>query len=152
MRNVGLSPHAPYSVHPDLLAAVVELSNRHKIPVAMHLAESPEELELLRHGRGPLRSFLEELGAWDATAVTPGSRPLDYLRLLARAHRALVIHGNFLDDEEIAFLAAADRMSVVYCPRTHDWFAPSPTTRSKSCSPPGQRLPWAPTGADRRPT
>ena len=123
VRNVGLSPHAPYSAHPDLLSAVVELSNRHKVPVAMHLAESPEELELLRHGRGPLRNFLEELGAWDATAVTPGSRPLDYLRLLARAHRALVVHGNFLDDEEIAFLAAAERMSVVYCPRTHDWFA-----------------------------
>jgi cytosine/adenosine deaminase-related metal-dependent hydrolase len=123
-RNVGLSPHAPYSVHPDLLAAVVELSQRHKIPVAMHLAESPEELELLRHGGGPLRGFLEERGAWDATAIPRGARPLDYLRLLARTERALVIHGNFLDDEEISLLgAAADRMSVVYCPRTHDWFA-----------------------------
>ena len=90
----------------------------------MHLAESPEELELLRHGGGPLRAFLEELGAWDATAIPPGTRPLDYLRLLASAHRALVVHGNYLDDEEIAFLGAnAGRMSVVYCPRTHDWFA-----------------------------
>ncbi len=122
--NVGLSPHAPYSVHPDLLGAVVELSQRYKVPVAMHLAESREELELLQHGRGPLRNFLEELGAWDATAIPCGARPLDYLRLLADAHRALVVHGNYLDDEEIAFLgAAADRMSVVYCPRSHDWFA-----------------------------
>ena len=120
----GLSPHAPYSVHPDLLAAVVELSKQYKVPVAMHLAESREELELLQHGRGPLRNFLEELGAWDATAIPRGSRPMDYLRLLADAHRALVVHGNYLDDEEIAFLgAAAERMSVVYCPRTHDWFA-----------------------------
>jgi aminodeoxyfutalosine deaminase len=120
----GLSPHSPYSVHPDLLAAVVELSNRHEIPVAMHLAESREELELLRHGGGPLRAFLEELGACDATAIPRAARPLDYLRLLANAHRALVVHGNYLDDEEIAFLGAnARRMSVVYCPRTHDWFA-----------------------------
>jgi len=123
-RTVGLSPHAPYSVHPDLLAAVVELSQRHKIPVAMHLAESPEELELLRHGGGPLRALLEELGAWEATAIPREARPLDYLRRLARAERALVVHGNFLDDEEISLLGAtADRMSVVYCPRTHDWFA-----------------------------
>jgi aminodeoxyfutalosine deaminase len=122
--QIGFSPHAPYSVHPDLLAAVVELSRQQRIPVAMHLAESPEELELLQHGGGPLRAFLEELGAWDATTVPHGTRPLDYLRLLANAHRALVVHGNYLDDEEIAFLgAAADRMSVVYCPRTHDWFA-----------------------------
>ena len=29
-----------------------------------------------------------------------------------------------MDDEEIGFLSAnAERMSVVYCPRTHDWFA-----------------------------
>jgi aminodeoxyfutalosine deaminase len=120
----GLSPHAPYSVHPDLLTAVVELSSRHEIPLAMHLAESPEELELLARGEGPLRAFLQELGAWDAAAIPRGARPLHYLRLLAGAHRALVVHGNFLDDEEIAFLGgAADRMSVVYCPRTHDWFA-----------------------------
>ena len=122
--QIGLSPHAPYSVHPDLLAAIVELSTRHKIPVAMHLAESPEELELLRHGSGPLRAFLEELGAWDGTLIPHRTRPLDYLRRLANAHRAMVVHGNYLDDEEIAFLGEnAGQMSVVYCPRTHDWFA-----------------------------
>jgi aminodeoxyfutalosine deaminase len=122
--NIGLSPHAPYSVHPDLLAAAVELSRQDQLPVAMHLAESPEELELLQHGGGPLRGFLDELSAWDAATWNCPKRPLDYLRQLAGAHRALVVHGNYLDDEEIRFLAAhAERMSVVYCPRTHDWFA-----------------------------
>jgi aminodeoxyfutalosine deaminase len=121
--QLGLSPHAPYSVHPELLAAVIELSGRHKILVAMHLAESPEELELLRNGDGPMRTFLEEIGAWDATAHPPTARPLDYLRQLAVAYRALVVHGNYLDDEEIAFLGDhSAQMSVVYCPRTHDWF------------------------------
>jgi aminodeoxyfutalosine deaminase len=124
VRRAGLSPHAPYSVHLNLLTALVEVSNRHDIPLAMHLAESPEELELLQNGGGPLRTFLEELGAWDATVIPQGARPLDYLRLLANAHRALVVHGNYLDEEEIEFLGAhAERMSVVYCPRTHDWFA-----------------------------
>ncbi len=120
----GLSPHAPYSVRPELLSAAVEMSREHEIPVAMHLAESAEEIELLRDGGGPLREFLEELGAWDASVVRRGSRPLDYLRVLAAAHRALVVHGNYLDDEEIAFVGAnRERMSVVYCPRSHDWFA-----------------------------
>ena len=123
----GLSPHAPYSVHPELLKAVVELSSRCEMPVAMHLAESPEELELLRTGAGPLRTFLEELDTFDATAIPPGTRPIDYLRLLASAHRALVVHGNYLDDEAISFLGAqAVRMSVVYCPRTHAYFAHRP--------------------------
>ncbi len=122
--RAGLCPHAPYSVHPRLLDAAIELSAARRVPLAMHLAESPEELELLRGGGGPLRELLEELGAWDAALVESGARPLDFMRRLARADRALVVHGNYLDDEEIAFLGAnAGRMSVVYCPRSHDWFA-----------------------------
>jgi aminodeoxyfutalosine deaminase len=120
----GLSPHTPFTVHPELLAAVIGLSARERVPLAMHLAESQEELELLRHGTGPLRGLLEGLDAYDPTTIPVGTRPLDYLRLLASAHRTLVIHGNYLDDEEVAFLAAnAARMAVVYCPRTHAWFA-----------------------------
>ena len=44
--------------------------------------------------------------------------------MLAAAHRALVIHGNYLDDEEIALSGRKTRreMAVVYCPRTHAWF------------------------------
>ncbi len=39
----------------------------------------------------------------------------------------LVIHGNYLDDEELDFLAEhRDRMSLVYCPRTHDYFRHAP--------------------------
>ncbi len=126
-RRPGLSPHAPYTVQPELLAAVIGLSATERIPVAMHLAESREELELLRSGAGPLRTLLEELGGWDAALVRPETRPMEYLRLLAGAHRALVIHGNYLDDEEIGFLGAhAERMAAVYCPRSHEWFDHDP--------------------------
>ena len=35
----------------------------------------------------------------------------------------VVVHGNYLDDEEIDFLGRQRRqMAVVYCPRTHAWF------------------------------
>jgi cytosine/adenosine deaminase-related metal-dependent hydrolase len=119
----ALSPHAPFSVHPELLAAVIELSANQKVPMAMHLAESQEEMQLLRDGTGPLRAFLEEIGAWDSMSFRPTQRPMDFLRPLALAHRALVIHGTYLDDEEIAYLGDhCDRMAVVFCPRTHDWF------------------------------
>ena len=34
-----------------------------------------------------------------------------------------MIHGNYLDAEEIDLLGRQRRqMAVVYCPRTHDWF------------------------------
>jgi len=124
--RAGLSPHAPYSVHPVVLEQVVSLSADERIPVAMHLAESPEELQLLDSATGPFREILENLRSFDPIAFPRGARPLTYLRMLARAHRSLVIHGNYLDDEEIAFLAEhAERMAVVYCPRTHAYFGHS---------------------------
>jgi cytosine/adenosine deaminase-related metal-dependent hydrolase len=43
--------------------------------------------------------------------------------MLAESPRALVIHGNYLDDEELAFLAAnSQRMTLIHCPRTHNYF------------------------------
>jgi len=125
--RAGLAPHAPYSVNPELLARTCPLSRQHQVPVAMHLAESREELELLQSGTGPFVSLLEAFEAWHPEAIPRGSRPLDYLRVLAQAHRALVVHGNYLGPEDITFLAARTaRMSVVYCPRTHAYFGHEP--------------------------
>ncbi|HEY2882996.1 MAG TPA: amidohydrolase family protein, partial [Pirellulales bacterium] len=122
----------PYTVHPELLRRCVQLSADRKLPVAHHLAESREELMLLRAGRGPFVQLLEDFDAWDPHAIAFGSRPLDYLMTLAISHRALVIHGNYLDDEEIGFLAAhAENMAVVYCPRTHAYFQHDPYPLAK---------------------
>ena len=119
----GLSPHAPYTVHPRLLRALVALGQDYQVPLAMHLAESPEELELLRAGTGLFRESLERLGAWDPSAEARLPRVLDYLEQLAAAPRALVVHGNYLEEAELRFLAEhSGRMSLVYCPRTHDFF------------------------------
>jgi aminodeoxyfutalosine deaminase len=130
--RVGISPHAPYSVRPSLLKDCANFSHGRKLPLAHHLAESKEESELLASGRGPFVALLKDLGAWDPDAIPRGSRPLDYLKMLAEAHRALIIHGNYLDDEEIGFVAINhDRMSVIYCPRTHDYFQHDPYPLAK---------------------
>lgn len=126
-RAAGISPHAPYTVNPQLLVRLVDLAIAQRLPIAMHLAESREELQLLREGSGPFQELLEERSMWDNAAIFRGSRPLDYLRQLARATRSLAIHGNYFDAEEIAFAAAQhERMSVVYCPRTHAYFEHEP--------------------------
>lgn len=119
----GLSPHAPYTVSQKMVERACQLSRQERFPVAMHLAESRDELELLAGQRGPMVEVLQALGAWHPDNVKQNSKPLDYLRLLATAKRALVIHGNYLAEDEIDFLAAQrERMSVVYCPRTHAYF------------------------------
>lgn len=128
----GISPHAPYTIRPSMFEATVERSAKHRVPLAFHLAESPEELQLLATGDGPMVDFLIAFGVWDPTAIPHGLRPLDYLKSLSRAHCALAIHCNYLADDEIEFFAAhADRLSAVYCPRTHYFFghAPHPLPR-----------------------
>jgi aminodeoxyfutalosine deaminase len=125
--KLGISPHAPYTIHPQLLTKLCQLSSESRMAVAMHLAESREELTLLASQQGPLVEFLTGLQAWRPDGLAWKSRPLDYLKTLATAHRALVIHGNYLAADEIAFLGAhQDCMSVVYCPRTHAYFGHEP--------------------------
>lgn len=121
--RAGLSPHAPYSTSIDLIKQAVELSRANDLPVAMHLAESREELELLESHSGPMVELLQSLDAWSPSARPRGTTPLDYLRLLSTCPQTLIIHGNYLDAASIDFLGShSDRMSVVYCPRTHAYF------------------------------
>ena len=65
----GLSPHAPYCVRSDLFAAVAGLARAHRLPLATHLAETREELHLLRTRQGPCVAFLEQLGVWDPAGL-----------------------------------------------------------------------------------
>ncbi len=118
----GLSPHAPYTVHPDLLQGVVDLVRGTPVPVAMHLAETREELELLDRGTGPLVDLLRSMGHWDTSQLPRGTTVLDFLQPLAALNRILVIHGNYLNSCEIDFLAQHPQFAVVYCPRTHHHF------------------------------
>ena len=122
----GLSPHAPYTAHYDLVDHVSRLSTVKHFPMAIHLAETREEIQLLKDQNGPLRELLVNHDVWEPTAFRLGTRPLDYLQLLSCAHRSLIIHGNYLDEEEIQYIGDNRRhMSVVYCPRTHAYFGHS---------------------------
>ncbi len=115
----ALSPHAPYSVHPELFDGLCSLAKEFRVPLAMHLAESPAELELLEHGRGPLASMLKKMGVFRPELFEISRRPLDYLQRLDCTVPVLLIHGNYLSEEEIKFISGRPQMSVVYCPRTH---------------------------------
>ena len=67
----GLSPHAPYST----AGWLYERAAGGKMPLSTHLAEMPEELTLLESRTGPLRRFLEEIGAWDDDWEPVGPSP-----------------------------------------------------------------------------
>lgn len=115
----GISPHAPYSVSTSLGRSLLAIATRLRLPAAMHLAESEAEAELLASGAGEFRALLDSLGAWPAASQPRLTSAADWISLLARGPRGLVIHGTFLDDEALArFGRHRDRLSLVICPRT----------------------------------
>ena len=103
----GVSPHAPYSVGTELLVRAAMTG----LPLAIHLAESQAEIDLLTDRRGPFVPFLKEMGVW-----APDQLVNDLGRLLQLSHGAtpfLLIHGNYLrPGSEIP-----PNASIVYCPR-----------------------------------
>lgn len=122
----GFSPHAPYSVHPRLFRELVTMAAGCRAPLAFHLAETREELDAIRFGSGPLVDAFRASGFWRDGVIPEGTRPLDYLHAMAQLPHGLVVHGNYLDEEEFELLAGCPGLTVVYCPRTHDWFGHPP--------------------------
>ncbi len=107
--RLGVSPHAPYTVSPELYAACLELG----LPVATHLSESPDEDTWMRLGEGPWTAVAEAL------PPPPGTSGI---RLLA-GHGLLrpgtvAAHCVTVDDEEIALLAEHG-VAVAHCPRSN---------------------------------
>jgi cytosine/adenosine deaminase-related metal-dependent hydrolase len=124
----GLSPHAPYST----TGWLYQRAAASRLPLSTHLAELPEELELLETRGGPLRRFLEDLDAWDDDWEPIGQRPADYVRRGdLRNADWLIAHGTYFDPSEFWQLrpeAAPNghRVAVAYCPRTHARFGHAP--------------------------
>ncbi|MDP6384872.1 MAG: amidohydrolase family protein, partial [Planctomycetota bacterium] len=109
----AVSPHAPFSVSPDLFTELGELSEAGCLPITIHWAESPEEQEYLLYGEGPLAEFL------GPAPRRPGLDLIDEAGLLGP--RTSLVHGNYPAAGEPERLAAAG-VSLVHCPGTHHFF------------------------------
>lgn len=117
--RMALSAHAPYSVSPSLFRAIADRQSGG--PLTVHLGESPEELEFLRSGLGPLRRMLERIGVWDVTWEPPMTGPVDYLSSLGYLRRGTIaVHGVHLTDRELEQLRGL-RAVLVTCPRSNLW-------------------------------
>jgi cytosine/adenosine deaminase-related metal-dependent hydrolase len=112
----AISPHAPYSVDHKMALGQLFLGN-----AAIHLAESPAELELLANKGGPFVEFLRDLGVWDSSAFTAGLQ--DFVASHPKAwHPRLYIHCNYLPTDT----RFEPTQTVVFCPRTHAAFGHPP--------------------------
>ncbi|MDE3154345.1 MAG: amidohydrolase family protein [Acidobacteriota bacterium] len=118
--RMSLAAHAPYSVSPLLFRAIRQAIDRRPfVPGSVHVAESPEEVEFVRTGRGPWRVLLEEIGAWDPDWVAPGVTPVAYLADAGFLdQRVLAVHAVQAGRGDLDRLAARG-VTIVTCPRSN---------------------------------
>jgi cytosine/adenosine deaminase-related metal-dependent hydrolase len=122
LMQVGLSLHAPYSCHPELLQAGATWCRNEGVPLCMHVAELPDETGFIRRGRGlavnRFIGFLEKhWGLW--SRFMPVQRAIPYIASLGvLGARPLIVHAIHLTDREIQMIADAG-CAVVHCPRSN---------------------------------
>jgi 5-methylthioadenosine/S-adenosylhomocysteine deaminase len=117
--RLGVSPHAPYTVSDRLFAQVAELSFEMAMDIAIHTAESQDEVKLLRDGTG---AFAESLNRRGIEFTAPGCSTIQYFQQLGVLDAApLLIHCVTLDDEDLALVKAAGAR-VAHCPKSNAKF------------------------------
>lgn len=120
--RMGLSPHAPTTVSPELLRASFEYGARSRAPVCIHAAETRDEEAFCLRGEGPLVDLMRDSGMLGDWWRAPGMRPIPYLAKQGLGRGAsLIAHANYANNEEVEWLARND-VSVVWCPSSHRFF------------------------------
>jgi cytosine/adenosine deaminase-related metal-dependent hydrolase len=111
--RLGVSPHAPYTVSDALYRAVSEYAARETLPVAVHIAESKVERDLVERGAGVFADGLRRQG------IRVEARGRSSVDLLARAGvldaGALLIHCVHLDAQDVRLVSQAGA-PVAHCP------------------------------------
>lgn len=122
----GISPHAPYSTHPSVYRRTSTLPT--EVGRATHWLETEEEIDFIRHRRGPIRDFLETLGAWNEAIDVRCAD--DWADRLVDPGPWILVHGNYISDADIERMKRPEWKTriagVVYCPRTHAFFGHPP--------------------------
>ena len=111
--DIGIAPHAPYTVSDRLFEAIADYASTSSIPVCIHVAESEAEERFVREGAG---TFAERLLARGIDVKPQRMSPIAKLAEVGiLATRPLLVHCVRVDASDIA--AIADHgASIAHCP------------------------------------
>ncbi len=126
--RLGLSPHAPYSTRAELLRLTGRLARKRGWRVCTHVAESEQEYDMFRHGRGAMHDWLRR-NERDNSDCGLGSPVQHLARHGLLSDHLLAIHVNYLARGD-AQLLGQHQVHVVHCPRSHEYFRHSPFQRA----------------------
>jgi cytosine/adenosine deaminase-related metal-dependent hydrolase len=117
--RLGLSPHATYTTTKDLLEAAAAAAQARRWPLTTHVAESEEEFEMFMYRHGPMFQWMSSQR--DMADCGLGS-PVQHLERCGYLDASLLaVHVNYLWRHDAGILGR-NRVSVVHCPRSHDYF------------------------------
>lgn len=120
--EVGLSPHAPYSLDTAVVADLTRFARQRGVRRHVHLAESAWEEEYVREGRGRLADQWRRWGFGEFRLLREGGsglRPVPYLGDLgALGPDCHIAHGVYVDAHDRAVLRATGT-AVALCPRSN---------------------------------
>ena len=114
--NVGVSPHAPYTVCSPQLQMISRFALDEKLPVMMHAAETEMEVSFLREGRGPFAEGLRSRGIeWRA----PGVSTIQYLYDVGVLDTSpLLAHCIHVDEADLETIKQT-KTRVAHCPKSN---------------------------------
>jgi len=114
----GYSPHSPYTVSEPLLRALSRFSCKKNIRLAMHIAESKDEIKLLQGKKSGLEN-LYRLAGWDLDSAPRDDSSVRYLnRIGFLSPNLLAVHTVQVTDKDIMLIKKSN-VSIAHCPRSN---------------------------------
>ncbi|MFW2331682.1 MAG: amidohydrolase family protein [Nitrospinota bacterium] len=118
----GISPHSLYSSSLKLLKESYQLASNENIPFAIHLAESQEETEYIKYGRGEFVDMFARLKLKDSYSLNNSNLdPLELLDHIGCMDKSILIHMNY-PSENFKKLLNRKNNSIIWSPGANNWF------------------------------
>lgn len=113
--KIGISPHSPYTAAPWFLQEITRDGVRRKIPIALHVAESREEVQFFQNGDGALPKIFPGR----EKMISRARSPVAYLENLgALCHGLLAAHCVHTDAKDRRLLKSRG-VKVAVCPASN---------------------------------
>ena len=119
--QITVSPHAPYTVSPQLWSHAQEWACQHNLPLLTHVAESQQECSWIAGNDAELDAFLQAVipgyksVSWKGAGKTPIQHLNDHDLFKARTIAAHTVHLSESDLEIMSRL----QVKSVHCPRSN---------------------------------